>query len=1248
MYRLLTKNTKEKDMFEAASRKLGLDRAILNTGDRSNTDIFSTSARADRSGKSTLDKEEINMLLRYGAYSAFKDDAEDQKLLQEGDVASILERNATVVRYDQSNVPDKGLSSFSKASFNFNEDDVNVDIDDKDFWTKILPEEKTPELLLRRLMHEESALETEEQQTEFMDDVETFVERKLHDIKRLKFDNDESLANLLTQIQYYDKFPETYRQRAKECLEMIDQPRTRGARAAGVSAKSPSLGDENDEDDEYKAEKSKMRGAPGGVLQLQKKGGWFKAERQRLQKALLELGWDRWQEIRANNKLSSHTVTDIHSFAEAMVSVMMEHTKEEEDTLFLNDLLRSSATEDHKGLTEATRKLKLQPSGIVKVCQKIRVDLPKAKDKYRDGRWILEILEFRRKSTKDAKSKKGKSKRGSGSSATNSGVIVPQGNVIIIRSREFSEKQKALDHMKIAAPGYHGEFAFRFICNSPNEDERPYICQSERFSTTGTHPQLTEEEWVHSLQRGLKNWVKKLRFAYELSRVIELYGINLDKKPAPRLAVKQLVEWWDDECDKDMLKGLYKRGYGRSDEFKDDDSLSWKRKYERYVSDHANASDDERRKAEDTWPSASTINKRVVSVIRSYLREAENSASKRKTPKASSAGGATSSSSSSRQPDITSEWTKREKTEIQRCLLYFGTFPDSQGLPQLDKIIEEATLRKTEDDTRAYLKELLRLVDLKAAGILVDDAVAVDDEEAAEEKDAMLKDKQSEEMEVEVEDESDDDDSGEDVANTKVFKRTTLPEMDDIAEKTAKKIKQRVAVMIKLHRYYYPNEGKYENRTHEIPTPGSGLPKWWNAKVHDVHLLRGVKKYAFQLSKIFTDTEYSFHNMKPSTKTGKVDALVREGLIIDRLEKIAEYCEEQETGAINDNDAKDSLSSMPIPKHGKSVQSTLNFVIGNSSSSGDSSSSSSSTGTKRKRRALSQNPKQTKLRMIRRPHRNVRGDEEQDSNDQTSKVIELNSDEKVMYGYEDHQEMLIDEIEEYSDDDNSDENKAQEQIAQDKDSDKSSPLAQHAESMSQPQSVISTPSSSAAMDSLPSIPKLQSPPRPPSISPRNHEEHRRRSRDLTPIENSNSPSTTTSRTRSRSHDSNDRERYRDRHRDRSRSHHRDRSRSLSPGRRRYSGSREYGNNSSSTSSSSSSSHVRDRKRDRSPDRGRERDRHRHRSRSRSPYNRHSSTYRSRSRSPRDRDRNRDREYYRSYDEPRSSKRQRTSRYDDRH
>ena len=121
VYRLLTRNSYERQMFDKASMKLGLDKAVLqsvNNGLKENT--------------GQLSKLEVEDLLRRGAYGAILDEDDNAAKFCNEDIEVILERRTQVVTID---TVGPNTSTFAKASFASGEDS-EISMDDPEFWQK--------------------------------------------------------------------------------------------------------------------------------------------------------------------------------------------------------------------------------------------------------------------------------------------------------------------------------------------------------------------------------------------------------------------------------------------------------------------------------------------------------------------------------------------------------------------------------------------------------------------------------------------------------------------------------------------------------------------------------------------------------------------------------------------------------------------------------------------------------------------------------------------------------------------------------------------------------------------------------------------------------------------------------------------------------------------------------------------------------------------------------------------------------
>lgn len=123
IYRLVTRNTYEREMFDKAGLKLGLDRAVLQR-----------MTFEEHKSEKTKKKDAIETLLRKGAYGVLMETDDASRRFCEEDIDQILERRTKIVKHSD------GGNAFSKASFQ-----VEEEIDDPDFWENLLTKKKNEE-----------------------------------------------------------------------------------------------------------------------------------------------------------------------------------------------------------------------------------------------------------------------------------------------------------------------------------------------------------------------------------------------------------------------------------------------------------------------------------------------------------------------------------------------------------------------------------------------------------------------------------------------------------------------------------------------------------------------------------------------------------------------------------------------------------------------------------------------------------------------------------------------------------------------------------------------------------------------------------------------------------------------------------------------------------------------------------------------------------------------------------------------
>ncbi|XP_035243439.1 chromodomain-helicase-DNA-binding protein 6 [Anguilla anguilla] len=122
VYRLITRNSYEREMFDKASLKLGLDKAVLQDINR----------KGSLNGVQQLSKMEVEDLLRKGAYGALMDEEDEGSKFCEEDIDQILQRRTQTITIQTEG---KG-STFAKASFVSSGNRTDISLDDPNFWQK--------------------------------------------------------------------------------------------------------------------------------------------------------------------------------------------------------------------------------------------------------------------------------------------------------------------------------------------------------------------------------------------------------------------------------------------------------------------------------------------------------------------------------------------------------------------------------------------------------------------------------------------------------------------------------------------------------------------------------------------------------------------------------------------------------------------------------------------------------------------------------------------------------------------------------------------------------------------------------------------------------------------------------------------------------------------------------------------------------------------------------------------------------
>eukprot|EP00357_Protocruzia_adherens_P015827 CAMPEP_0115012704 /NCGR_PEP_ID=MMETSP0216-20121206/24912_1 /TAXON_ID=223996 /ORGANISM="Protocruzia adherens, Strain Boccale" /LENGTH=2334 /DNA_ID=CAMNT_0002381845 /DNA_START=106 /DNA_END=7109 /DNA_ORIENTATION=+ len=231
VYRLITANTYEAQMFDRASKKLGLDQAVFSKG------AFENSKKGRE--KEKQNKQEIERLLKKGAYSLQDDDdGTATKTFMENDIDDILKNNSRVVEYSQIS----GSYSFNKSTFISSTADQSIDIDDPEFWSKVLPARTSAANILFTKLNDRTINFTDAKiQADFMQELEQVVhdtiEAKINSHTLETTEDEEVVTEMLEEIGQMKSFEKESRAQATKWIQEINKPSRRFRRTENTQRK---------------------------------------------------------------------------------------------------------------------------------------------------------------------------------------------------------------------------------------------------------------------------------------------------------------------------------------------------------------------------------------------------------------------------------------------------------------------------------------------------------------------------------------------------------------------------------------------------------------------------------------------------------------------------------------------------------------------------------------------------------------------------------------------------------------------------------------------------------------------------------------------------------------------------------------------------------------------------------------------------------------------------------------------------
>lgn len=222
VYRLITKKTYEAEMFERASKKLGLDQAIFLGGAFHQT----TKPKNEDDNLKKLSKNEIEILLKKGIMG-FLEDGEDAGQANQ-DIDEII-KNSRVAKYSLIN----GTYTFSKSTFNSTESDKNIQIDDPNFWSIVFKNAESECDKLEKnftTKDEASAFQDTTAQKDFLTELSRAVHKLIDSkikVENYSVDDENRLSELLTRVTSHPHFHKEYKNYAFQMITEIQKPSRR-------------------------------------------------------------------------------------------------------------------------------------------------------------------------------------------------------------------------------------------------------------------------------------------------------------------------------------------------------------------------------------------------------------------------------------------------------------------------------------------------------------------------------------------------------------------------------------------------------------------------------------------------------------------------------------------------------------------------------------------------------------------------------------------------------------------------------------------------------------------------------------------------------------------------------------------------------------------------------------------------------------------------------------------------------------
>ena len=227
VYRLVASRSFEGEMFERASRKLGLEKAVLGAGG------------SDRDDKVEPDRKQLEQLLKKGAYALLQSD-EDEKHRSEqyadASIDSILGERASTRIIAQTKSKAKFSSGIQAMTTRFGlgsseTTGSGVALDDPDFWAKLCPDSLASAAILRERLDRRGPQVPIENESKWVSDLVSLGGELANrfDVDALREKNALREVALIASLRTH-QFSTVSRQEIRHLHAMLDNTRRRACR----------------------------------------------------------------------------------------------------------------------------------------------------------------------------------------------------------------------------------------------------------------------------------------------------------------------------------------------------------------------------------------------------------------------------------------------------------------------------------------------------------------------------------------------------------------------------------------------------------------------------------------------------------------------------------------------------------------------------------------------------------------------------------------------------------------------------------------------------------------------------------------------------------------------------------------------------------------------------------------------------------------------------------------------------------